>query len=310
MDKGSSSLGKAYGAALAYAVIIGFSFVFVKFALRSAGPVDLLAHRFTVSFAAANVLLMAGRGRARFTWAGVLRLLPIAVFYPSLFFMFQSFGLFYISSSEAGIIQAAIPILTMVLAAVFIREHSTGWQKLFILLSVGGVAFIVFMSGGETGSDGWRMAGYCLMLISAFSSAAYNVMARRLTQTHSVAEMTYMMMGVGFIVFNAIAVSQHVSAGTLMTYFQPFVEPRFVVSILYLGLMSSLLTSYLTNYALSRIQASQMSVFVNLSVVVTIGAGVIILGEVLAWYHVAGAALILGGVVGANARGRRKAKLL
>ncbi|MFF2092357.1 DMT family transporter [Paenibacillus sp. NPDC058174] len=306
----SSSLGKAYGAALAYAVIIGFSFVFVKFALRSASPMDLLAHRFTVSFAAANVLLLAGWGRARFTWSGIVRLLPIAVFYPSCFFMFQSLGLFYLSSSEAGIIQAAIPILTMVLAGIFIQERSTGWQKLFIVLSVGGVAFIVTMSGGEGGGGGWRLAGYCLMLISALSSAAYNVMARKLTQIHSVADMTYLMMGVGFVVFNTIALSQHVSAGTLMTYFEPFAEPRFVVSILYLGLMSSLLTSYLTNYALSRIQASQMSVFVNLSVVVTIGAGVIVLREVLSWYHVAGAALILGGVIGANTRARNKAKLL
>ena len=40
---------KAYFAAIAYACIIGFSFLFVKIALESANAIDLLAHRFTVS---------------------------------------------------------------------------------------------------------------------------------------------------------------------------------------------------------------------------------------------------------------------
>lgn len=305
----SPSNSKAYAAAIAYAVIIGFSFVFVKFALRSSDPIALLAHRFTVSFAAANLLAVLGWGKIRLSRSTMIKLLPIAIFYPSLFFAFQTFGLYHIPSSEAGIIQAAIPIITMVLAALFIREHATGWQKLCILLSVGGVSFIVAMSGQHSDSEGSRLFGYIFILLSAFSSAAYNVMARKLTQTHRVTEITYMMMGIGFIVFNVISLSQHAAKGTLTDYFIPFAEIRFLVSILYLGIMSSLVTSYLTNYALSHIQASQMSVFVNFSVLVTIAAGVLVLGETPAWYHFAGAILILGGVLGANQSSRKHTKI-
>ncbi|WP_127495294.1 DMT family transporter [Paenibacillus glycanilyticus] len=304
----STPISKAYAAAVAYAVIIGFSFIFVKFALRSTDPVGLLAHRFTVSFAAANLLALTGWGKFRISGPGFIKLLPIAVFYPSLFFVFQAFGLSRLPSSEAGIIQAAIPIMTMVLAALFIKEHATVWQKLCILMSVGGVSFIVVMSGQQTGTGTAKLTGYILILLSAFSSAVYNVMARKLTQTYRVAEMTYIMMGIGFVVFNAISLSQHAVRGTLADYFEPFADMRFVISILYLGLLSSLLTSYLTNYALSHIQASQMSVFINLSVLVTISAGILVLRETLAWHHFAGAVLILGGVIGVNVRGNRYKK--
>ncbi|MEG9463402.1 MAG: EamA family transporter, partial [Bacillus amyloliquefaciens] len=39
-------LAAAYLAAILNALIIGFSFIFVKIALQSANPFDILAHRF------------------------------------------------------------------------------------------------------------------------------------------------------------------------------------------------------------------------------------------------------------------------
>jgi drug/metabolite transporter (DMT)-like permease len=55
-------------------------------------------------------------------------------------------------------------------------------------------------------------------------------------------------------------------------------------------------------------EASQMSVFVNFSTLVTISAGVIVLDERLSYYHFIGALLIIGGVVGTNVLSLRKAR--
>ena len=41
---------KAYFAAILYAIIIGFSFIFTKISLMEASPLDTLAHRFTMAF--------------------------------------------------------------------------------------------------------------------------------------------------------------------------------------------------------------------------------------------------------------------
>ena len=57
--------------------------------------------------------------RISIQWHDLIYIVPFSLLYPVLFFAFQVWGLMYTSSSEAGIIQATIPILTMLLAAWF-----------------------------------------------------------------------------------------------------------------------------------------------------------------------------------------------
>lgn len=83
-------------------------------------------------------------------------------------------------------------------------------------------------------------------------------------------------------------------------------------AILYLGILSSLGTSYLSNYALSKIDASRMSVFSNFAKLITILAGVIFLKEEFHLYHITGSIIIIIGVVGTNylsARGKSNEKI-
>jgi len=70
-----------------------------------------------------------------------------------------------------------------------------------------------------------------------------------------------------------------------------------------------LVTSYLSTYALSILPAFQMSVFGNLTTVITIGAGIIFLNESFYFYHIIGTVLIVLGVIGVNYfRGKEEVK--
>jgi drug/metabolite transporter (DMT)-like permease len=88
----------------------------------------------------------------------------------------------------------------------------------------------------------------------------------------------------------------------------PLQNTDFIVSILYLGILSSLVTSLLNNYILSKIEASKVSVFGNLRTVVTIFAGVIILKEELYDYHIIGSLMIVLGVMGTNITKQKQKK--
>jgi drug/metabolite transporter (DMT)-like permease len=295
----NAELKKAYLAALGYTLIIGLSFLFVKIALQSAEPLDILAHRFTFSFVAMLIPLLSGRLRLRIDWRRDLpALLPLALFYPVLFFAFQVFGLVHTSTSEAGIIQATIPILTMILAALVLGERTGGWQLAASLLSVAGVIFIFAMKGLDV--SGHSLLGGGFILLSALSFALYSVGARRACQRMDVLTVTCVMIAVGFVAFNLIALGRHTLSGTLPAYFAPLGEWRFVAAVLYLGVLSSLVTSYLSNYTLARLEASKNSMFANLATLITIVAGVLVLGEKLEWYHLAGGAAIIAGVIGRN----------
>lgn len=80
----------------------------------------------------------------------------------------------------------------------------------------------------------------------------------------------------------------------------PLFEPRFLLSILYLGVLSSLITALLSNYVLAKIDASKMIVFSNLATLISIVAGVVILNEELFFYHIIGSILIIMGIIGVN----------
>ncbi|MEX0137284.1 DMT family transporter [Bacillus nitratireducens] len=289
---------KAYISALLYSFIIGFSFMFVKLALTITSPLDTLAHRFTVAFIAANIPVIFGFVKLNISSKNILALLPLAIFYPALFFAFQAFGLVYTSSSEAGIIQAAIPIFTMILASYFLKEYTNTWQKTSVFISVVGVIYIFIMNG--IGAHETNFIGVILILLSALSSACYNVLARKMTKKFKLMDLTYTMTAIGFISFNLIAIASHINKGTTTVYFKPFTNSTFLISILYLGLLSSLLTALLLNYSLSYIEAAKISVFSNLSTLITIIAGVVFLHEQIAYYHIVGTLMIVLGVIGTN----------
>ncbi|RKF52330.1 transporter [Bacillus wiedmannii] len=294
---------KAYLSALLYSFIIGFSFMFVKLALTVTSPLDTLAHRFTVAFVAASIPIVFGFVKLNMSFKNILALLPLAIFYPALFFAFQAFGLVYTSSSEAGIIQAAIPIFTMMLASYFLKEYTNTWQKISVLISVIGVIYIFIMNG--IGTHETSFIGVILILLSALSSAFYNVLARKMTKKFKLMDLTYTMTVIGFISFNLIAIASHISKGTITAYFKPFTNGTFLISILYLGLLSSLLTALLLNYSLSYIEAAKISVFSNLSTLITIIAGVIFLHEQISYYHIIGTIMIIFGIIGTNFLGKK-----
>lgn len=293
-----SNLVKVYAAAVTYAVITGFSFLFNKIALQTAGPMDILAHRFTASFLALLIPLLLKKTKLNYNREKVLKILPLALFYPLLFFGFQTFGLQYILSSEAGILLAASPIFTLILAAFFIKEKTNLRQKLSVLISVSGVIYVLVMSGSNLSTN--SVAGIILIILSALSIAGYNVLARVLTKEFTNFDLSFLMLFIGFVGFNLLALGQHILSGTVQNFFLPLQNRSFVAAVAYLGILSTVVTSLSTNYVLSQIKAAKMSVFSNLGTLLTVIAGVVFLKEQLYPYHFIGSVLIIAGVLGTN----------
>ncbi len=304
----SRSRGWAYAAALAYALIIGFSFLFVKITVAVALPLDVLAHRFLLSVLVMAIPVSLGWIRVSIRLADLKRILPLALLSPVLFFSFQIFGLLHASSAEAGIIQATVPIFTMLLAAYFLKERTHLMQKLSLLLSVSGVVLIFALQGGA----GWsadHLGGMLLLMGSALSFAGYGVLARPLTRMYNPLELTWVTMIVAAVLFNIAAGVMHLVQGDMSGYIKPLAQPDYWMSLLYLGVLSSLGTTLLSSYALSILKATQMSVFSNFATITSMIAGAVILHEQLRYYHVIGALLIIVGVLGTNwNRQRRQTK--
>lgn len=280
--------------------------MFTKIALEHAQPIDTLTYRFAISFAVMSIPVMFGRVKLHYRGKPLYKALLLATMYPLGFFTLQSFGLQHATSSEGGILYAFTPVLTMLLAALFLKEATNVLQKLSIFLSVFGVVFIFWMKGSSI--DLSNMTGIFLLFFSCLAFAGYSVLARSLLRTFSPAEISYLMLGIGFVTFLVISLTDHATAGTLDQLIAPLASGTFIMSILYLGVMSSLLTALMANYALSQLEASTTSVFSNLATVVSIIAGVMFFNEEITMYSLIGSLMIIIGVIGATRLSRTKSK--
>ncbi|ANE45572.1 transporter [Paenibacillus swuensis] len=292
----------AYLLVVLNSIILGFSFLFSKIALEHAHPLDTLTFRFAASFAGLSVPVALGFVKLNYRGKPLGKALMLSSMYPLGFFTLQAYGLQYTSSAEGGIIYAFTPIVTMIVASLFLKEATSLLQKTSIFLSVFGVVFIFMMKGSQL--DLSNRTGIILLFMTCVASAGYTVMARSLSKTFSPLEMSYFMLGVGFAVFLVISVAKHAGQGTLETFFTPLTIPSFVWAIVFLGLLASLGSALTFTYVLSKIEASQMSVFANLSTIVSIAAGAIFLGEEVTWYHLLGSMMIVTGVIGTQYLGK------
>lgn len=293
-----------YLVAVLNATIIGFSFLFTKVALDYARPFDTLAYRFIAAFIAMLFPIAFGWMRLDFAGKSVWKPLMLGIFYPFGFFAFQSFGLQYATSAEAGMLFAFVPVLTTLLASIFLKETTTVLQKLSIALSVSGVIFIFLAQGNAI--DTSNLTGMVLLILSCLATSAYSVSVRWIMRDYGSREVTFLLMGVGCLAFGGVAVVGHALDGTLSELIAPLRSSTFVWSILYLGVLSSTVASLTFTYMLTWLEASRTSVFSNLSTIVAMVSGALFLGERIAVYHLIGSAMIIVGVMGTAGLGRRQ----
>lgn len=280
------------------AIIFGLSFLFSKRALNCAGPFELLSFRFLTAFLVMSALIFLKVIKINYKGKNIRNLILVALMQPIIYFIFETYGIKFSSSSQAGLMIALIPIFVTLMSAYFLREKPSVLQSIFIVLSVIGVIFIVVMGGSSSGSG--SLLGIVFLFGAVISASIFNILSRKLSTEFSPIELTYAMMSLGAVFFNIVSIANHIQQGNLTKYFAPLKNRDFLISIGYLGIISSIIAFFLVNFTLSKIEASKSAVFANLSTIVSIIAGVIFLKESFQLYHIIGSVLILTGVWGTN----------
>ena len=283
-------------AGILFASIFGFSFMFSKIALDFVSPIGLIAYRFLIAFIAFEILRLTKVVKIRFQKSSFKYLFMVALFQPVLYFLFETFGLQLTTSGEAGMMIALIPIFVTLLSAVILKEKPNGIQFIFILLSVSGVLFIqIFKS-----SDGLNvnLLGFFLLLGAVLAAALFNIASRTASKALNPFELTYFMMLFGAVTFNIMYLIKLISESRVSDYITNLYHIELLLPILYLGIIASIGGFFLVNFALSKAPAHITSIYSNLSTIVAVIAGAILLQEKLYFYHYIGSLMIVIGVYG------------
>jgi drug/metabolite transporter (DMT)-like permease len=287
-----------YLSGFAVALIFGLSFMFTKQALETLPTALLLSSRFSLAALLMTFLWLSGVININLKNKPLKKLMLLSLFQPIAYFIFETTGVKLTSSSEAGIMIALIPVVVTIFAAVFLKERPSKSQLFFIVSSVLGVIFIVLMSGSENSTG--HFAGILSLFGAVLAAGVYNILSRKLSANFTPVEITFAMMWTGAAVFSIISAVTGIINGNLDDYITYLSSASTLIPILYLGILSSVCAFFMMNYMLSKIPASNSSVFSNLTTVVSIFAGVFIRHETFHWYQFAGSVIIILGVWGTN----------
>ncbi|HRX42282.1 MAG TPA: DMT family transporter [Clostridia bacterium] len=296
-----------YLSGLAFAAIFGFSFLITKNSLGSMEVFQLLGIRFGIAAITFELMRLTGIVKFRFSFKMLKEVLPIAVFQPILYFVFEIYGVRYSQTGEAGLMIGMIPVAVAAASWIFLGERLNGRQLLFMMLSISGV-IVIGVNQMNGGAGATRPIGYLLLAGAVLASAFYNILSRKSSLQYKPIEITYVMMITGAVIFNILGLADSLIKG--YAYLAPLKEFPIILSMLYLGILSSTIAFFCVNFTLSRIPAVQGSLFANLVTVISVVAGIVFLGEFFTPAKTVGSILIIAGVAGTNyfqSRGSRKA---
>lgn len=272
--------------------IFGLSFLFTKISLQYTSPYVLLSCRFFVALMVFSLILLIWKKPMSLKGKPWGMLLLLGVFQPVLYFIGETYGVLYTSSTFSAVMIALIPIVSLGASALFLKESPTVVQSLFCFLSVLGV--ILITANTATGSS--QLKGVILLLLAVLSDVAFNLISRKLSVSFHSVERTYMMFFVGFLVFfTLMLVENH---GEITPFLHAFKIPSLRWPILYLGIASSVIAFFLINYSHTHLPVTRTIVFVNVTTLISVLAGVIFLREVLSFLSLIAAGMIVVGVFG------------
>ena len=282
-------------AATAAYVIFGFSYLFSKMALNVTEPFILLLARFTATFLVLNLLVVTGICKIRLRGKSLLAPILVGILQPCLYFVFENYGLAYTTTAFTGMISSISPIFTAVLGALLLKEIPNRKQWLFILMSICGVLMVSL--GGSGGKN--TVTGCLCLIVAYFIGSFYSLTIRYCSDRFTPFELTYVMFTVGFVFFAVLTFGTY-RGETLIMLQDAFGHGPFLLSVLYLGIGASVGAYFLANYSLARLPVARATIFGNLSTVVSVAAGVVLMGDPFTWVSALAFALILGGIWGVN----------
>lgn len=299
MNKNETIL--AYLGACFFSVLVGFSFLGIKVSQPYATSLNILCYRYDFAFIACIILIIIGIYKIDIKGKPLKNLIITASFY-ILFMTFQVVGLIFATSVEGAIFFAIIPIIVKIIASIFLHEKATWYENIFVTLSVLAMILLIVL-----GADSISLNPLCivLMMLSSLSMAINNVYMRYVRKDYKPAEITIAICTIGFVAFNIASIFVGVMNGNFVeSYFGPLAHKQVLIAGIYLGVGCILLSSQLMSYMQSKMEAVKASLFGNVSTLITILAGVFILGEPLHWYHILCTILIITGVIGLNFGGK------
>lgn len=267
------------------------SFLWIKIAVQEIGPITLVAFRvlFGLIFGIAVILIQQPKlPRDVKNW---MPLLVLGITNVAIPFFLISWGEKSIDSGVAAILDATVPLFTILIAHYLLRDDRITVPKVLGLLI--GFAGVIVLVSKDFGSSPSSLLGEGAVVLASAFYAGSAVYARRTTENTP-----GIMRSAGPLI-----------SSTLMMWLATFVfespvriprAPSTWIALLWLGVLGSGVAFIMAYYLIHEIGPTRTSMVTYLFPLGGVILGVSFLGEKLSWQLLAGGALIVASLVAAN----------
>lgn len=288
----------AFGSALGAAFFWSFSFIWFKIAYKGYDPVTVVIFRLAISAVLITViaafLKRLQKPSKKDFWLFVL----MAFFEPFIYFLGESYGLKYVSSTVAAVIVATIPLISPVFAWYFFKEKLKWMNIAGLVFSFFGVGLVVL--NGSFKFDASPL-GVGLEFIAVFAAIAYSIVLKNLVSRYNTLSIIAYQNIIGIVLFLPV---------WLMVDFNDFISrpfhPEAFRAIILLAVFSSTLAFVFFTQSIRKIGVNRSNSFINLIPVFVAVLSFFILKEELNGQKIIGIIVVVAGLFLAQIKRKQK----
>ena len=288
----------AFGSALGAAFFWSFSFIWFKIAYLGYNPITVVIFRLAISAVLITIiaafLKRLQKPSIKDFWLFVL----MAFFEPFIYFLGESYGLKYVSSTVAAVIVATIPLISPVFAWYFFKERLKWMNIAGLAFSFLGVGLVVL-----NGSFKFDVSplGVGLEFIAVLAAIAYSLVLRKLVTRYNTLSIIAYQNIIGVVLFLPV---------WLLVDFNDFISrpfhPEAFRAIILLAVFASTLAFVFFTQSIRQIGVNRSNSFINLIPVFVAILSFFILKEALIGQQIIGILIVVAGLFLAQIKRKRK----
>ena len=288
-----------YGSIILAIIFWSFSFVWTKVVYLVYNPITTVFLRLLIS---SIILFIIGKGFKKLDTIKKedrLGILALAFFEPFLYFLGESFGLKYVSSTIGAVIVSTIPLFAPVAAYYFHKEQLSKMNILGILISIIGVAIIIF---NKSFSLIVSPIGLACMFAAVGAAVGYSVVLKKLAAKYNPTTLITYQNSLGLLYFLPLFLIfdwQH--------FIQAIPTQEVINSLVLLAVFGSTLAFIFFTYGLSYLGITKSNIFINAIPVFTAIFAYFVIDEVITIQKIIGMLIVISGIFFSQMKFKKKA---
>ncbi len=280
--------GRPYLALILSMIFWAFSFVWFKIANVHYGPITIIFIRLLLSVIFLSSFLRLTGRRMAIKRGDRRYFFLMALFEPFLYFLGESFGLTYVSSTAGSVIISTIPVFAVLSVWLFYRERLKTINYVGVIISfIGVIIFITSSSGGVTVNP----RGLALMLLAVVAAVGYNTVLHRIASNYdpvTIVNVQNMIGGLLFLpLFLIFSLNDLLTTGIVMKSFG---------AVILLAIFASSGAFVLFAHAVRIVGVARANVFTNLIPLFTAIFAFLVMGDRLTIRNGVGMAVVIAGL--------------